>query len=587
MANLPVSPVGGPLEDYVNNQIKSRQKVHGSGLEGTRSSEEITYLNGKNAWIKMASSVDLDPIQGKERLAKLGFTNNQADDLLGSALARQFVLFNGTSKFGEPLQRSGVSNTTNPLNTFLYGTGGNDFGLQAMPGITSFEVGHNNIGSIRTGKITIRANSRNQYNLIELLYIRLGYNMLIEWGNNIYYDNNNRLTKMGSTLIDEGDWFKKQDVTHLQFNSKIEEKRKQYQGNYDAFFCTVTNFEWNFNKEGYYEITLHVINQGSVIESLLINKATDSTYIPQSTEEGTLQAEANRNALLNKFYCLRKTAAKSEGTLNTEKGNSDYVFITQDENTTEAGKFLNNKNPDTDRLYYIRFGSLIEWIQENIMVNIKCGESPYFGMVEVNTTENNYFRLFPGLMSTNPYKCYIKNNLTQKFKKTRGGDDKNMMSQYQPVPYNIGFTLYAMAKNSDDALQIVEQILPYFQPDYTVTLNLRPTMDIVRDVPIILNDVTYEDSYEGDFSSRRVLMYTLNFTTKNYLYGPVTSQKVIKSVQVDQYSDMPVNTPKREQRYTVTPDPVDADGDDNFGFNETTSFFQDAKDFNPATGSDE
>lgn len=185
------------------------------------------------------------------------------------------------------------------------------------------------------------------------------------------------------------------------------------------------------------------------------------------------------------------------------------------------------------------------------------------------------------------YDSTRKLNRVTKFKKTRGGDDKNMMSQYQPVPYNIGFTLYAMAKNSDDALQIVEQILPYFQPDYTVSLNLRPTMDIVRDVPIILNDVTYEDSYEGDFSSRRVIMYTLNFTTKNYLYGPVTSQKVIKSVQVDQYSDMPVNTPKREQRYTVTPDPVDADGDDNFGFNETTSFFQDAKDFNPATGSDE
>ena len=140
------------------------------------------------------------------------------------------------------------------------------------------------------------------------------------------------------------------------------------------------------------------------------------------------------------------------------------------------------------------------------------------------------------------YDSTRKLNRVQKFKKTRGGDDKNMMSQYQPVPYNIGFTLYAMAKNSDDALQIVEQILPYFQPDYTVTLNLRPTMDIVRDVPIILNDVTYEDSYEGDFSSRRVLMYTLNFTTKNYLYDPVTSQKVIKSVQVDQYSDMPVNT---------------------------------------------
>ena len=77
------------------------------------------------------------------------------------------------------------------------------------------------------------------------------------------------------------------------------------------------------------------------------------------------------------------------------------------------------------------------------------------------------------------------------------------------------------------------------------------------------------------------------FTAKFYLYGPVTSQSVIKSVQVDQFTDMPDKSPKREQRYTVTPDPVTAEFDDNFGFNETTSFFQDAKDFNPETGSDE
>tara|TARA_R100000030_G_scaffold31191_2_gene22836 strand:+ start:623 stop:1435 length:813 start_codon:yes stop_codon:yes gene_type:complete len=184
------------------------------------------------------------------------------------------------------------------------------------------------------------------------------------------------------------------------------------------------------------------------------------------------------------------------------------------------------------------------------------------------------------------YDATRKLNRVQKFKKVKGADNKSMTSQYMPVPYNIGFTLYCMAKNSDDALQIVEQILPYFQPDYTVTLNSIPSMEIVRDVPIILNDVSYEDSYDGDFTTRRVIMYTLSFTAKNYLYGPVTSQKVIKSVQVDQYTDMPVNAPKREQRLVVTPDPVDSDGDDNFGFNEVTSFFEDAKDFDPVSGTD-
>ena len=182
-----------------------------------------------------------------------------------------------------------------------------------------------------------------------------------------------------------------------------------------------------------------------------------------------------------------------------------------------------------------------------------------------------------------------KLNRVQKFRKVKkSADDADKLdTQYMPVPYNIEFTLYAMAKNSDDALQIVEQILPYFQPDYTLTINDMADMGIKRDVPIILNDVSYEDNYQGDFTERRAIIYTMTFTAKFYLYGPVTSSSVIKTVQVDQYTDLPDQSPKREQRYTVTPSPASADADDDFGFNEATSFFEDAKVFNPKTGSDE
>ena len=175
----------------------------------------------------------------------------------------------------------------------------------------------------------------------------------------------------------------------------------------------------------------------------------------------------------------------------------------------------------------------------------------------------------------------------QKFKKVKGAKASQLDTQYMPVPYNIDFELYVLSKQSDDALQIVEQILPYFQPDYTVTINDNTDMGIKRDVPVILNSIAYEDDYQGDFASRRAIIYTLSFTAKFYLYGPVTSSKVIKTVQVDQYTDMPDQSPKREQRYSVTPNPTTADADDDFGFSETTSFFQDAKDFNPETGSDE
>jgi hypothetical protein len=185
------------------------------------------------------------------------------------------------------------------------------------------------------------------------------------------------------------------------------------------------------------------------------------------------------------------------------------------------------------------------------------------------------------------YDAGRKLNRVQRFKKVKGANAKQLDAQYMPVPYNLSIELYVMAKQSDDALQIVEQILPYFQPDYTLTINDNVSMDSKRDVPIVLNSISYEDDYQGDFTTRRALIYTLSFTAKFYLYGPVTSSKVIKTVQVDQYTDSEVNSPKREQRLTVTPNPTSADADDNFGFNESTSFYEDAKEYNPVTGSDE
>ena len=100
--------------------------------------------------------------------------------------------------------------------------------------------------------------------------------------------------------------------------------------------------------------------------------------------------------------------------------------------------------------------------------------------------------------------------------------------QYNPVAYNIGFTLVIYCKNAEDGAKILEQILPYFTPDWTTTIHLIPEMGINMDIPVVLNRVNMEDSYEGDFRERRAMMYTLDFTLKGYFYGPVKNKKVIK-----------------------------------------------------------
>ena len=108
-------------------------------------------------------------------------------------------------------------------------------------------------------------------------------------------------------------------------------------------------------------------------------------------------------------------------------------------------------------------------------------------------------------------------------------DDKSKNKyQYMPVPYNINFQLSILVKNAEDGNKIVEQILPYFTPDWTTTVHLIPEMNVTMDIPVVLNRVNLEDVYEGDFKERRSMVWNLDFTMKAYLYGPVKTSKVIK-----------------------------------------------------------
>jgi len=174
---------------------------------------------------------------------------------------------------------------------------------------------------------------------------------------------------------------------------------------------------------------------------------------------------------------------------------------------------------------------------------------------------------------------------TQKIKIAKDGDENKNV--FMPVPYNLSFELAIISKNQEDGLQILEQVLPYFQPHYNLPVKLLPDVNETKDVPVVLNSVDYEDDYEGDFSTRRAIIYTLQFTVKTYLYGPVTDSKVIKKVITDYYTDTNTSTAPREVRYTIQPDPIDADADDDFGFGIVDEDFTDNQKRNPVSGVDE
>ena len=133
-------------------------------------------------------------------------------------------------------------------------------------------------------------------------------------------------------------------------------------------------------------------------------------------------------------------------------------------------------------------------------------------------------------------------------------DGTDIKKVFMPVPYNMQFELAIMCKLNDDALQIVEQILPFFQPQYNLTINLVSLINEKKDVPVVLENITMQDEYEGDFTSRRVLYYTLRFTAKTYLFGPVTSasKDIIKTASVRYLAGGSQST-QRDVTFSVKP----------------------------------
>jgi hypothetical protein len=338
--------LGEGFPEEIIKQIEQRQKIYGAGYaEGTsRSTENLIYLNANTSWCKLVSSVNIDDqtiIQDKS-LSKLpGIQNNN--------LAKKFVLFNGVNDINsKDNQRAGISSNKEILgNNNAYGIGGTDFGIRPMMGIQSVNIKHENRGSIRRASVKIKAFNKIQFDIIDVLYLRLGFNILLEWGHSMYYDNNGTLqTNLDNSLASEFLEGKGQitqtplpgqsvkvttstlPLTYEEFLKKIAEKRISSNGNYDAMFAKITNFQWSFLPDGSYDITLDLVSIGDVVESFKVNALVDDFDInntrtpPQDlsklNDSSLIEIYSNKNSIGKHFWDLIKETAKQDQ-INTAK----------------------------------------------------------------------------------------------------------------------------------------------------------------------------------------------------------------------------------------------------------------------------
>lgn len=292
--------LGENFNGSIRKQIEVRQKYFGDrkdSAEYIKKRNQLLYANAP--FIKLCSSVNIS-----EDLAtsKLGIDKKYS----GNALAKEFILFSGTSTESDPYEvvtemdedgnptktetrvnnklRAGLNNNKSILGNQAYGLGGLDFGQVPMPGITDLQVNHKNRGSLREAQINLKAYNQKQFEIIDILYLRLGYTVLLEWGHSQYLNNKEEIVNFNNTL--SNNFLEGKIDNYFDALSLAESNVANKVGNYDVMVGKVTNFNWSFNPDGSYDINITVISIGDVIESLNVNVlfSTD-TSIQKDTQK--------------------------------------------------------------------------------------------------------------------------------------------------------------------------------------------------------------------------------------------------------------------------------------------------------------
>ena len=335
--------IGESFDDYVATQVNLRQRFYGSSTTPVDGREQ--YLYNKQPFVKLISSVDITA----DKLKTLGLS----ESLANSGLAKTFVLFAGTSEFQGLTNegrdtfnlRAGLNNNQATLGNSAYGLGGLEFGQVPMPGITSTTVSYKNRGSLKTASIQVKAYNKTQLNIIDALYLRLGYTVLLEWGWGANYLNNSGevIPQMRRTLANG---FLNGSLDSGNILPTIRQGRETFSGNYDALYGKITNFNWSFNPDGTYDITINLVSVGDIIESLTVNNAIGKGVVVTSDSFQTTFDEV-------------KTQLESRLVKVGDIINIDGVNVTIDESTKKSLYILYNLDNTPDQRFVNENGKFI------------------------------------------------------------------------------------------------------------------------------------------------------------------------------------------------------------------------------------
>lgn len=471
--------IGEGFNKEILDQINTRQKIYGSAH---RSNQVLSYLNSKTGWCKLVSGAVVE-----ENIRDIGKPN-----------AQDYVLFNGMVDEGKNLGnggRAGIARKDSIYTNTAYGLGGLEFGNRPMPGIISANIKTETRGSLKTATVQIKAWNRNQFDLIDILYLRLGYSILLEWGHSSYY--NNEDIYIANNPYSLADTFLGGTLKYDQILEKIKEYRLSSNGNYDAIFGKVVNFSWTFGNDGSYDITLTLRSVGDVIESLKCNiinpnpanKPTETTTTPTTattgstppetppspTPEDIIVAAKDKNSISNFFY-INQQKFKQSGQYNFSpyRANAGMKWITNAIKSKDGKEhidivqqlFVGGENGKDRTEYYIRLGTFLEFLEQKVFPDLKDKNGNKTKIIKLNTdTETNLIYIAPRQMSADPRICIHKKTFVvnaadgvahkflftecEDYEKTVAGSD-NLYGKLMNIYLNFTFILGEMDRLKDE-----------------------------------------------------------------------------------------------------------------------------------------
>lgn len=449
--------IGESFNPYVADQIKIRQeKLGAKNLDPN----VLAYTTNKTSWLRLSSGVNVD----NSKLSELSISNQ---GLAGNKLAESYILFGGVSNANNNFMLKGgfpdsYINTLTQNTSYGFNSNSN-YGLTPLPGIESAEIIPKNRGSLREANIVIKAFNREQFNIIETLYMRLKYSILLEWGHTMYFANNGTLvTNPINTVYKE--FLNESSTSKEQILKSIQSQKKKSDGNYDGFLGWVTNFSWDLSPEGVYTINLRAISYGDIIESLSITKPLSLS--PNEEKKDETPVGSPLEILFNKFKKLlnneldndfvknivtvNKYEAKTAlGKDNQGWTNGTYInggelseFVIAQILNPEINYYTPSFNPKTSKeltmldvrdigwsqlfspdensLYYIKLGSLFRIIQNffSIYDSSKPNNDPLF-FIDYDY-DNTFCSTIPNLFTSDPSICVIPSNYEEYYSDAKG-----------------------------------------------------------------------------------------------------------------------------------------------------------------------